>query len=329
MGGSSLSVAKPTEWFSRAELRALTEPSDLQGWRSVLTDWGLIGGALATAAWWPHPVVIAAAIVLIGARQLGLAILTHEAAHRVLFRSRWLNDLVGNWLCGAPIWLDVDRYRVHHLRHHVHTGTDDDPDTGLVEPFPTTRGGLARKFARDLVGLTGIRRIFGLAAMDLGYLSYTVSTDPVRLPPKSARERLALAFRHLGPVVFANGLLLAAVALAGHAWLYLVWLAAYFSVYSLVLRVRAIAEHACTPGGEDILQNTRTTRASGLARLLWAPHHVNYHLEHHLIMSVPHWRLPMVHRRLAEAGVLGPHNTSPGYASVLRAASSGAAGALG
>ena len=39
------------------------------------------------------------------------------------------------------------------------------------------------------------------------------------------------------------------------------------------------------------------------ARLLF-PHHVNYHLEHHLYPAVPHYRLPRLHRLLAEKGAL-------------------------
>jgi fatty acid desaturase len=34
------------------------------------------------------------------------------------------------------------------------------------------------------------------------------------------------------------------------------------------------------------------------------PHHVNYHLEHHLCPAVPHYRLPALHRLLQEKGAL-------------------------
>ena len=46
------------------------------------------------------------------------------------------------------------------------------------------------------------------------------------------------------------------------------------------------------PDNADPLRNTRTTRATPLARLLVAPYFVNYHLEHHLFLFVPCWRLP-------------------------------------
>ncbi|MBX2803161.1 MAG: fatty acid desaturase family protein [Myxococcales bacterium] len=314
-------MVRATELLTRDEIRELTTPSDLQGWRSVLTDWGLIASAFAASALWPHPLTWLAAVVVIGTRQLGLAVLTHEAAHRALFRSPRLNEQVGHWVCGSPIWLDMVRYREHHLRHHVHTGTAADPDMGLVEPFPVSRPGLVRKLLRDLTGLTGLRRAVGLIAMDLDFLPYTVSTPGAGLPPIPWSTRLRRAAPRVLPVLLTNLALLGLLAALGAPELYALWGVAWLTVYSLVLRVRAIAEHACMPGGPDIARNTRTVLASPLERVLWCPHHVNLHVEHHLLMTVPHWRLPDLHDKLRQAGVLDSENTLPSYVSVLRLAS--------
>ena len=35
------------------------------------------------------------------------------------------------------------------------------------------------------------------------------------------------------------------------------------------------------------------------------PHHVNYHLEHHLYPAVPHYHLPRLHRLLQDKEALG------------------------
>jgi fatty acid desaturase len=42
------------------------------------------------------------------------------------------------------------------------------------------------------------------------------------------------------------------------------------------------------------------------AWLAWLifPHHVNYHIEHHLYASVPHYHLPELHREMASRGLL-------------------------
>ena len=69
-------------------------------------------------------------------------------------------------------------------------------------------------------------------------------------------------------------------------------------------------------------RNTRTTLASPLERLLVAPNYVNYHLEHHLVMTVPHYHLPRMHRMLRERGVLDGACVERGYGPVLRLAAS-------
>ena len=57
-----------------------------------------------------------------------------------------------------------------------------------------------------------------------------------------------------------------------------------------------------------------------MVRLLVAPYWVNYHLEHHLFMFVPCWRLPAAHRALLAAGRREAMELQPGYRAVLRAA---------
>ena len=90
----------------------------------------------------------------------------------------------------------------------------------------------------------------------------------------------------------------------------------------VITRIRNIAEHAVVPDPDDPLRNTRTTRANFLERLLVAPYWVNFHLEHHLFMFVPCWRLPAAHRALLAAGLGERMEIQPGYRAVLRLATS-------
>jgi fatty acid desaturase len=101
------------------------------------------------------------------------------------------------------------------------------------------------------------------------------------------------------------------------------WVAAWFTTFSLVMRIRSIAEHAMIDDPADPLRNTRTTIASWWERLLLAPNRVNFHLEHHLLMAVPHYNLPRLHRMLRERGALNNACLADGYAEVLRRAASG------
>jgi fatty acid desaturase len=74
------------------------------------------------------------------------------------------------------------------------------------------------------------------------------------------------------------------------------------------------------PDPADELRQTRTTIARWWERIFIAPNHVNYHLEHHLLMTVPHYRLPRLHRLLRERGVLADACLTRGYRDVLRLA---------
>ncbi|MEM7155912.1 MAG: fatty acid desaturase family protein [Myxococcota bacterium] len=313
-------ATKITDVLQPEEIREFTSASNLHGTFAVFLTWALIAGCFALVIAWPHPLSYVVALIVLGGRHLGLAILMHEASHRSLFAHRGVNDFVGHWLCAAPSWSDVVRYRTHHLAHHAHTGTERDTDLGLVRPFPITRGSLVRKFIRDLLGLTGIKRVVGLLMIDFGYLHYTASVDaePIDQTGRSFGHVLRTGARNLYPMVITNGIMLAALWAAGHPWLYGLWILSYLTTFSLFLRIRAIAEHACTGNVTDPFRNTRTTRAGILARLTVAPHGVNYHLEHHLLMTVPYFRLGRLHRLLKQRGALEESPVADSYLDVLR-----------
>lgn len=317
MSASAEATPNPVDWrdlLSREEIDSLLQRSDWRAWRTVVVNWAITAGAMGMVAVWPNPLTIVAALFLIGARQLGLAVLMHDASHRALFENRRLNDWVGTWLAAYPVWSDLHTYRSYHLRHHAHTWTDKDPDVNLATPFPITRQSLRRKVMRDLTGRTGLKFARFSMRRDFG-------------TEGSWRERWVRAIRspRFRGMLLTNAVLLGLVTLAGYPALYLLWVGAYLTTNTLVTRIRAIAEHSVVPDPTDELQNTRTTRASWWERLLLAPNHVNYHLEHHLLMTVPPYNLPRMHRTLGERGVLDRALVADNYWDVLERASSKAA----
>ena len=301
------------EALSLEERRELLEIDDLHGFVSLGVNWALVFGAMALVAWWPNPVTVIVALFVIGARQLGFAILMHEAAHRSLFGTRSLNDTVGNWLAAYPIWSEVEPYRRYHLVHHAKTGTPEDPDLGLILPFPITAASLRRKIVRDLTGQTGLKQAKAVFLRDIGWGGGRSQRDL----GMHRGERADVGWRKVAPVAITNAVLLAILAAAGHPALYLLWVGAWLTSYRLVTRIRAIAEHSMIGDPADPLQNTRTTLASWWERLLVAPNRVNFHLEHHLMMTVPHHNLPRLHRLLAERGLLAKACIARGYREVL------------
>ena len=292
--------------FTRDEIQQLLAVESWRGAVSIATNWAIIAAAFALVAVWPNPLTVVAALFLIGARQLGLAVLMHEASHRTLLRDKHWNDIVGNWLCAYPVWSDIHPYRSYHLQHHAKTWTKDDPDIGLVLPFPITRASLRRKVWRDLSGQTGRKFVRG---------SWKRSIARWNAGDEQGR-RAFVGF------VATNALLFALLAALGHPLLYLLWAGAWLTTNTLVTRIRSIAEHAMVPDPSDPLRNTRTTIATWWERLLLAPNRVNYHLEHHLLMTVPLYNLPRLHRLLDERGLLDGALVTRGYRAVLERAAS-------
>lgn len=314
---------KLTDLFTHEEIRRLTARSDRMGFAAVGFAWGVIALCFAAMAWalsqpwWLALPVFIVALAVMAGRQLALAILMHDASHGTLFRTRWLNDTFTDWVCARPIWNDLPQYRRHHFRHHTRTGQPDDPDLSLVAPFPTTRASLRRKFLRDLTGVTGLKFLVGRFLMDAGYLRWTVANDIVRLP-QEGRSRLDVMrcfLRNATPMLLTNALLFVVLWAVGYPALYLAWVLAYMTPFSLFVRLRSMAEHACTKKSTDMFLNTRTTRAGWLARATVAPINVNYHIEHHVMAGVPYFRLPEMHRLLRERGAVPE---PPGYLEVLR-----------
>jgi len=290
-----MTLTKPADFLTADQIRLLGAKSDVVGALLVLHAWALIAGAMALFAWWPNPFTFVLAVMVIGTRQLGLAILMHDAAHGLLFANRRLNDWVGAWLCAYPVAASLVLYRPYHLTHHRHTQQAEDPDLGLSAPFPISRRSLRRKIVRDLTGQTAFQR-------------------------RREQFRRGIALR---PALMANAVLWALLAALGYWWLYpVLWLLPLATWYQLVTRIRNIAEHAVVPDNDDPLRNTRTTRANWVERLCISPYWVNYHLEHHLFMFVPCWRLPAAHRAMLAAGHGSRMEIQPGYRKVLGLAAS-------
>ena len=233
------------------------------------------------------------ALVLLGNRQLGLAVLMHDCGHRALFRREKLNLVVGRWLCAAPVFADLDRYFAKHRKHHKDAGSHEDPDLANYEPYAVSKASFRRKLLRDLTGRTGVKQLAQIAR--------------------------AGGFAVLWRPIVVNVVLFGVLWLLGRPWLYVLWLVAFLTTNMLFARLRLAAEHAVVPDlfDPDPRSHTRTTLARWWERLLFAPNHVNYHLEHHLLPSVPPYRLPKLHRLLRERGYYDRAEIVVGYPRVL------------
>lgn len=300
-------------FLSSEEIRPLAQRADYMGCWLVFHCWLVIALAIGLFAIWPNPLTFVLAVIVIGSRQLGLAILMHEAAHVALFKTRTLNEFSGEWLCGRPIMAELLAYRHYHLTHHRFTQTDKDPDLSLSAKFPTSHASMRRKFLRDLSGQTGVKLF---VAQVLTAIRLAGDHDAI----DAAKTDAAQAFKSTDLVksIAVFGGIAVVISLIGDWWWGLAfWVLPYLTWFQFVLRVRNIAEHGATDVSEDPFQNVRTTHANWIARALVAPYWVNYHLEHHMIMHVPCWKLPAMHRLLLAKGFGHKMRLAEGYGAAM------------
>lgn len=291
----------PKEVFTPEEWAPLAARSSWLGLACVAGAWALIVAAAAMFIVWPNPLTYILAVMIIGARQLGLAILMHDAAHGALHSNQKINDWVGEWLCAAPVGARLISYRNYHLKHHKFTEQLEDPDLALSAPFPISRQSLWRKIVRDLTGQTALKQrraqLFGGC--------------------KDGEVVNASTWHFL----LTNALLLGICIASGYWWAYpALWLVPLATWFQFITRIRNIGEHAVVDTKDDPFTHARTTLANPIERLLLAPYWVHFHGEHHVFMHVPCYRLERMHRLLMEKGYWSRMRIAGGYAEVLRMA---------
>ena len=295
---------KISQYLSKEDIARFTGKSDFHAWRLFLANWLSIVAIFALVGAFPNPLTIALAVVLLAGRQLGLSVLMHEAGHRTLFRTQWLNDVLGQWFCALPVFNDLPSYARGHLEHHRKAGTHDDPDLPNYRAYPISRESFRRKVTRDLTGQTGFKLLSYIARGAAGAMS--------REQSDSARPFLQMILVQL--------LIFVALSLAGIGWAYLVWIGAFLTTFMLVIRVRQVAEHAAVPDlyDPDPRLNTRTVEAPWWQRWLMAPNGVNFHMEHHFMASVPCYRLKALREHLRARHALDDVPVFTGYGQLLR-----------
>jgi fatty acid desaturase len=284
-----------------AEVRRLSEVSEVRGLAAVIFQWLLI--ALIIGLWCALPpsfgavrwLLYALAVIAIASRQHALMIMMHEGAHQRISRNRAWNDFVSDMFCSFPLGLSTELYRRRHLQHHQHVNSDQDPDWTIMREYedwqwPKDQIAAFRLFAGDFLGLAAHKVV-----------ATFLLWSPARKLIFKRKLKLAPADR-LRLITFCT----AVVALFGafHLWLgfFMFWLVPFLTAFVAISRLRALAEHMVVES-EHELNKTRHVDPTFLERLIVAPLNVNYHLTHHLYPSVPFYRLPEMHEVLMKEEV--------------------------
>ena len=265
---------------------------------SVVFCWVQIIGGIVIAVRLDNPFVWAIEFLLAGRGFALLNILGHEAAHRLLFSKKSVNDFVGRWFLAYPAFTPIDLYRRSHMAHHRDEFGPEEPDMNLYSGYPITRASLRRKLWRDARGSSGWKNAKTLV--------------------KAARKpTVARTILMVQAVIFVGFIA------AGHPWLFLfLWVAPWMTVWRVLNRLRAIAEHGGMRQSSDRRETTHHVRQGFWARFWIAPYKTGWHLALHTDIGVPFRNLPKFHRELEQSGWVTDALVYPSYFALWKSLSS-------
>jgi fatty acid desaturase len=244
------------------------------------------------------PIAWVPVFVLMGRAHAQFASLMHEAAHRLLFRNRSLNDFVGRWLIGYPAFTNTDAYRRVHMAHHREEFGPNEPDIALYANYPISAASWRRKLVRDAQGRTGLRLL----------------RDQLR----GARSEVAVVRQTLFKILAVQAVLIVGAIVAGYWWVYpLFWLLPYLTVWRVINRLRSVAEHGGLMASDDRRVATHSVEQHWAARFFLVPFNIGFHLAHHVDAGVPFRNLPKYHQMLTSSSYVP--DQYPNYRSLWAA----------
>ena len=301
---------KPEEILDSSQIKYLRTKSSLMGTLLVAHAWLVIFSLLFIYTLFPSFILYLVVITLIAGRQLGLAILMHEGAHGLIANNVRFNNYISQFFCAFPMAVDTYDYRHYHLKHHRHTQTEDDPDLVLSKPFPITKSSFIRKMLRDLTGITGIKQRY--QSIQKTFDNDTLKVDGKEISGFKSKSTLR-------GILLSQLLIFISMSIVGNWWYYFAfWIVPALTIFQFFYRIRNIAEHAVVPNDCDDFNNARTTNASFIERCFVAPYYVNYHLEHHLFMFVPCYKLKDAHNLLVAKKYTNRMEIKKGYIPLLK-----------
>lgn len=201
-------------------------------------------------------------MIVIGNRQHALALLGHEAIHKLICKGR-LNNILGDLLCFGPLTICSTRYRAFHMRHHKWLGTDKDPElpkkeaAGIIPENANNRY-IWTRFIKDLFGLglkDSIQLALGISKKDLWYWI------PVNL------------------AIISTGFI--------NPLIPIIWYLCIPTTTFAFARFRVWHEHVGTKG-------THLISPPKFLNCVFFPHGAVYHHEHHEHPAIPYQDLPKI-----------------------------------
>lgn len=216
------------------------------------------------SVWW-----LPLAMVVIGSRQRALVVLTHDASHFLLAKSRYINDVVANLFLCLPMVKSLKYYRAVHIPHHINLGHSRRDTDYLHDPEAMKNGWLHV------------------------YLKYLLSYD-FWIVAELKQTFKKISARHIAMLLLWWGVVISSLAIfvepAYAGTFAAIWFLSRAIMYHVITTFIIISDHhGLFPG--TILGYTRNHPNKGFLRWFIHPHNNGFHLTHHLAPFVPFYNL--------------------------------------
>ena len=290
---------------AREEIARLTRPRPGRFVGEVALAWATIVGVIAIAVWAQSPWVSAAAIVLVGSRQLLLGFLIHEQTHCLAFKARH-GDLLTNLLVAYPLLvITVEGYAQVHLSHHRYPFTERDPDfvrkSGPDWAVPVQPRRLLWLLTTDFLGLNVLRLIRGKRMANGGASFLRPRPAPAWLRP-----------------VYLLGLAAVVTVMGGWTIVLVYWVLPLLTVTQVLVRWGALSEHLYNLEHASIAEASPIILPRWWEKILFPNLNFTLHPYHHYFPGLPFAALSRVHEIFRREGLVDERHVFRGNLAYLR-----------
>lgn len=242
-------------------------------------------------------------IFIVAGAQHGLSMISHEAAHRLIWpQDHRINDRIGTYLFAAPALLPFNVYRQRHFIHHRLVSQADDTKTFYRRDLRSWR--FLIEILRSLSGvdyiLQAVEAIRHGKAEGEGEESEQFAMN-LRRDQRAiigVHATLFLAFLAIDPLQFGIP-----------TYYFILWLVPLLTLSFLFGKLRSIAEHQPPRSSSTASQDTayylntpgpmlRSIHATWFERLFLSKIDFHYHAEHHLWPWISYQYLSEVNSRV-------------------------------
>ena len=284
-----------------AKIRPYFKRDNWRGIFQVLGDWGIVVLAIISSVWaWENLSTIVAvpiyaiAIAVIGAKQRGLKVNSHQATHKTLAKNKHLNYFLGTVLSSWAVLESFSSYNDSHNSpsngHHPNIGTNRDVNYMALVRQGLYEEGCTRENLR--------RYLWSIPLKTPGYAIFLFQ-HRIWNSREDKQERI---FRLLFLLIVTAGILY-----AGWAHLLLTYWLVPLLTFSMWIGIFIqVSEHYPLAGMDykiDIYAS-RNRLLNGFWNFFVATHQEGYHQLHHMFPGLPFWHSKAVHKILMETDEL-------------------------